>query len=668
MRHFIQVLSSGGRWVRLFVLTVLLPAAFVGALAVRGYRGEALKQRYQRQQRQQQILRLIEGDLSGRLVSILPEEEDDRGIVKFEVGDSGVFLPAWNVTVSPFSLEQRGVRLTDEESRLLLQAQRIEAQGEGGRRAVAAYEGLLGAGPRLAPLARLGLLRLALSARRDREAVRLTATIQSRDHDSVTDSGIPVWVAAGILLAAQDSLDWGSFPESDVPARFLAQLLDELYRGAWRLDATQWALYARQVTGAIERGSSFSGEATSAEVNWRAGWLEMFSHSYSHVMNLYQTLQNSPGSLMEKGYSSRCRAMIAVLRGEESSIGLVLDEDLLVTLVAGQVDRLTEAEEFEGAPVTIDSPRWEQAAVIPTFPFVRVYFVERSTDILDFQANFFYYALGLLLIITAFGLVFSYRAVSHEVAMSRLKSDFVSTVSHELRTPLTGMNALLERLEADKVRDPEMQKRYHQVIRQEVQRLAQMVERLLDFSRLEKGRKSFSHEAVNLSHVAGEMAESFEALDLGQRIRVLPPRGRNDPVIAADRVAISQCLHNLIDNALKYSPRESIVTVTTSSTDEEAWVDVKDEGPGIPPSEQERIFEQFFRGEKIRMRNAGGAGLGLSLVKGIVEANDGRVTLETSVGVGSTFRLTFPLYREMEAPESQTRPPKQTSAEGMVDR
>lgn len=667
MRHFSQVLRSGGRWVRLFVLTVLLPAAFVGVMAVRGYRGEALKQRYQRQQRQQQILRLIEADLSNRLISLRPGEESGGGIIRFEVGGSEIFLPTWNVTVSPFPLERRGVRLTDEESRLLLQAQRMEAQGTGGGRAVAAYKGLLSAGPRLAPLARLGLLRLALSARRDREAVGLAATIQKQDHDAVTESGIPVWVAAGVLLAAQDWLNWGSAPGSDAPARYLVQLLDELYRGAWRLDAAQWALYSRQLSAAIERGSSVPGEATLPEVKIRAEWLDLFSQSYLQVMNLHRTLQNSPGSLMEKTYCSRCQAMIAVLRGEESSIGLVLGEDLLVTLVADRVGRLTQAEDFEGAPVTIDSPRWEQAAVVPSFPFVRVFFAERPTSILDFRANFFFYALALLLIITAFGLVFSYRAVSHQVAMSRLKSDFVSTVSHELRTPLTGMKALLERLEADKVSDPEMLKRYHQVMRQEVQRLAHMVERLLDFSRLEKGRKSFAHEAIDLGHLVGEVVESFENLDLGQRLRVLPSAGTHDPIIAADRAAISQCLHNLIDNALKYSPRESVVTVTTSSTDEEVWVDVRDEGSGIPPFEQERIFEQFYRGKEIRMQKVGGAGLGLSLVKGIVEANGGRVTLETRVGVGSTFRLIFPLRRGLDAPEPQARSPVRGSAEGVVE-
>jgi len=107
--------------------------------------------------------------------------------------------------------------------------------------------------------------------------------------------------------------------------------------------------------------------------------------------------------------------------------------------------------------------------------------------------------------------------------------------------------------------------------------------------------------------------------------------------------------------------------VTTSSTDEEVWVDVRDEGSGIPPFEQERIFEQFFRGKETRMQKVAGAGLGLSLVKGIVEANGGRVTLETRVGVGSTFRLIFPLRRGLDAPEPQARSPVRGSAEGVVE-
>jgi hypothetical protein len=120
--HFLKVLRGGGHWLRLFVLTVLLPAAFVGVLAVRGYRGEALKQRFQLQQRQQQILRLVEGDLSDRLATLLTTEDRGGGVVRFEVVGSEIFLPAWNVTVSPFSLEHRLGRLNEEESRLLLRA------------------------------------------------------------------------------------------------------------------------------------------------------------------------------------------------------------------------------------------------------------------------------------------------------------------------------------------------------------------------------------------------------------------------------------------------------------------------------------------------------------------------------------------------------------------
>lgn len=258
------------------------------------------------------------------------------------------------------------------------------------------------------------------------------------------------------------------------------------------------------------------------------------------------------------------------------------------------------------------------------------------------------------------GFVRARRAFWNEHRLSELKTNFVSSVSHELRAPIASVRLMAESLERGKVADPKRQGEYYRLIVQECRRLSSLVANLLDFSRIEQGRKEYEFEPTNLIELVQETLKLMEprAAERELLVQATLPDLSNDvasqPLL--DGRAIQQALINLIDNAFKHAPVGSVVSVgleqprgaelapvpqgLASSSGWQLWV--QDQGPGIPASEHERIFERFYRlGSELR-RDTQGVGIGLSIVKHIIEAHSGRILVESAPGQGSKFTLELP--------------------------
>jgi len=225
--------------------------------------------------------------------------------------------------------------------------------------------------------------------------------------------------------------------------------------------------------------------------------------------------------------------------------------------------------------------------------------------------------------------------------LERVRRDFVSNISHELRTPLASLRALTETLRDGALDDPAAAPRFLDRIETEVDALAQMVQELLELSRIESGQVPFRFRPVPVSEVVLTPVERMQPLAAREQIELivdLPPRL---PRVYADAERVHQVMANLVHNALKFSPPGASINVSAGSgrTGQEVTISVSDTGIGIPAEDRERIFERFYKTD--RARASGGTGLGLSIAKHIVQSHGGRIWVESVENRGSKFSFTL---------------------------
>jgi signal transduction histidine kinase len=261
------------------------------------------------------------------------------------------------------------------------------------------------------------------------------------------------------------------------------------------------------------------------------------------------------------------------------------------------------------------------------------------------RARLFGALIGAAVLAALAGLITARRAFYQQHRLGEMKSNFVSSVSHELRAPIASMRLLAESLERGKIAETAKQQEYYRFLVQESRRLTSLIENVLDFSRIEQGRKEYQFEPADLDALAAETVQSMVPAAVEKQVELawLPGPGPG-PLPSCDGLALQQALINLIDNAIKHSPAGARVTVGREDAAPNLihlWVE--DHGPGIPPDEHEKIFERFYRrGSELR-RETQGVGIGLTIVKHIIEAHGGRVLVRSAVGQGSRFTLELPM-------------------------
>ncbi len=250
--------------------------------------------------------------------------------------------------------------------------------------------------------------------------------------------------------------------------------------------------------------------------------------------------------------------------------------------------------------------------------------------------------LGVLSVLMIGGLVLTYRSVNKQVALARLKSDFVSNVSHELRTPLALIRLYAETLELGRITTPEKKHEYYGIIRKESERLSALINNILDFSRIEAGRKEYDFRETDIAELVRNTLDSYR-YQIEQQGFALEEQIEPVPAVRVDREAIARALVNLVNNALKYSDNEKFLGVRLYRDKSVLKLEVSDRGIGIKRHEQTRIFEKFYRTGDPLVHNTKGSGLGLSLVRHITHAHGGEVEVESTPGRGSKFTLSLPL-------------------------
>lgn len=251
--------------------------------------------------------------------------------------------------------------------------------------------------------------------------------------------------------------------------------------------------------------------------------------------------------------------------------------------------------------------------------------------------------LGILSALIIIGLVLTRHVVSKEMGLAKLKSDFVSNVSHELRTPLALIRLYAETLELGRITTREKKQQYYRIVRKESERLTALINNILDFSRIEAGRKEYEFRPTDIAELVRNTLDSYRYQIEQQGFALEENIDETVPPVFVDREAIARALVNLVNNALKYSADEKFVGVKLYRDNGQVKLEVADHGIGIARRDQAKIFEKFYRAGDPLVHNTKGSGLGLSLVRHISEAHGGDIAVESTPGKGSKFVLSLPL-------------------------
>ncbi len=277
--------------------------------------------------------------------------------------------------------------------------------------------------------------------------------------------------------------------------------------------------------------------------------------------------------------------------------------------------------------------------------------------------------IGVAIVLLLAGLILALRATTREMKLVEAKTTFVSNVSHELKTPLSLIRLFAETLELGRVRNPEEAHEYYRIINRESRRLTRLINNILDFSRIEAGRRQYQFAEADVVEVVTEVLQSYERQMTNAGFEAETNIQPDLPLALIDREALAQAVLNLVDNAIRYSDRAKRIEVSVRLRGGDIAVEVADQGLGIPKAEHQRIFEKFYRVSTGLVHDTKGSGLGLAIVKHIVEAHRGRVMVESALGKGSRFTILLPVIGSeatVAAPEPLNSGAATNASKGVV--
>ena len=555
--------------------------------------------------------------------------------LRFTASDGAALEP-----VDAFAWTPSPAVLPEAESQLFAQAEReeIRRRGDRGR---SQYEGFADASDeRIRAGALLRLARVHRAEHRMDDALRTYATLAGLSR--VAFEGTPADLLARRATCAVYEQ---AKRVSDLAACAMA-LERDLIAGRWSLDFSAWHLAAEQIQRWLSRPIQISNDrrATSAAADgiWR------------------ETRRSSASSLLASSYRT------LVTDHGVTTVALTTSADgLAATLIPpGLLKRWLDAEsarvrpsglqlallDTDRRPIAGDTPPrgsllTTRDASITGLPW---HIVISRTDPASVpgseMAGRWTLTAGLAVIVLFIGGggLLMWRVMQRELAVARLQTEFVSAVSHEFRTPLTSLQHVADLLDENDVLPQERRTALYRVIGRSTARLTGLVESLLDFARMEGGRRPYElqpHDAGQLvSTTVREFRQEFQAGD----VAIVVDIGPGDLMIRADEAAFGRALWNLLENAVKYSDSPSEIEVAVLRREGSIAVAVRDRGRGIPRHEQHEVFQKFVRGADAIGRRVPGTGLGLAIVSHIVQAHGGIIELESVQGAGSTFTIRVP--------------------------
>ncbi|MDQ6708165.1 MAG: HAMP domain-containing histidine kinase [Acidobacteriota bacterium] len=620
----------------LFVLLAGIPLAALGWLGWQLLEQDHALENQRERERLESAASMLAHELERRLSAW-----DD---LLLETARGSASLPANSVLLvfdSSGVLQQQGTLLPfypqvaplpDASAALFSDAEALEFRENALTKAAASYCKLaLSGDPRLRGAALMRLARCLRKQQQWQEAVKVYGELAAM-------GGTPVAGSPAELLARRERI--ALFPlmgEKEAASREAASLASALAEGKYRIDRATFDFYA----------ASLKLKKTSAST--LADAIENFWPSWQHqpLGKISWTGEGASFVAVWRPMSARTAAIVANVNTVTAPVVPML-RNLHVRLALEDSSRRSAWGTLPNgsAPVT----KTFRETGLPWTLHVAASDPSVSSAVSTSRRRLMFAGFGLMLLVIATAGYFVLRAVNRELSVARLQSDFVSAVSHEFRTPLTAMCHLTEMLEGGET-PKERLPLYYSTLGKETRRLHRMVESLLDFGRMESGRREYRMEDANAAEVVREVFDEFcgqssigaHRLELRGAPGALP--------ICADREALALALRNLLDNAVKYSPEGSTVSVSVESRNGLIGISVQDQGEGIPKDEQREVFRKFNRGSSARKLNVKGTGIGLTMADEIVKAHGGRLELSSEPACGSRFTILLPVRTDQPCKE-----------------
>lgn len=639
--------SDGLRWNRSwrFGLLIALPALALAILGLRAVRAERIEREQQLREQQTQVARLIDAAISNKLGALEVELRDagNRHSDANNERSSGAYiflLDHNNLLKFPnqrvyFGEQSTPVWSTNTEN-LIERAQAATAQGRNSE-ALNVYRRITDVEPKLSAWAKLSIASVTRDVGNTVKHALDDAELGSSE--SMTPTGLPVALIACAYVERM--------PVEEQP-RFVSlyeRTLESLRSGRWWLSFDERSFYDGQLRQMIEKIETKRLPEEGALQNLAA--IEQLVRRSSP----WASSEISPA--FERGQGDGF--LITWSKGEGSSgprAGLAIPQNRLASLLDSVLTPL-----LSGQPFSVEVRDAEghsiwgkpQSKSIQTQQLRGVRGLElgfsglTGSGWLDQKQLVSLGLILLLLVMMTAGLAMTARAVRREVELGRIQNDFIAAISHEFKSPIASIRLLMERITSGRLSTPQATAEYYVAISREAERLERLVNRLLEWQQIQAGRKRYNFSSGSLAEIASTAIAQMRPQADAKGIKIETETREAIPEAPFDEAALTDAIENLIDNAIKYSPPQTLVKLSIRIDDGHACVEVRDQGIGIEHDELPRIFDKFYRGRRGDLRNVHGTGLGLALVKATIEAHGGTVDVTSEPGIGSCFRLLLPI-------------------------
>ncbi len=644
-----------GRWGSIFALLILLPAMLLAWIAWDSSRSVESSVDLELRLRADAAVRQVKVDLEGTFDQF--EAKIAQRVANGEtlLADLGNLSPHLRAAfrfdnagqlVDPFasSAPARVAAISPRQRQVLDEAVRAGPQAAVGawRRALVAT----GATPHANAEARLGLARALTRAGQPAAAEHELEDLYADYADLRHESGVRIGELA-LLLRAENRFE----REPDIGATALMDLVEQISTARWELGQRDAPALVRRALTRLEGHADPEWLARQrSRLNERTSELWWASDLQDELEVLGETRVGLPDQLEYLSALADSPSLWAQLKHGDLYVFSFAVEDILreVSTQAGRIHQLDRDLRALVAESGVRPPdgALAVASLGPTLPTVTVYVVPADPDALarlkSARRTRQLLVVGLAVVLVGMGVVVSARIVGREVESARIKADFAANVSHELRSPITQIRLKAESLQLGLTTDADDAQRHYDAIVTSSERLSRLVDNVLDFAAIERGVKKYQFRPCDLAEIVCTAIEAARP-EIAERETTLEVDLRDDlPALWLDREAIGQVVANLLSNALKYGGKGGWLRVSLRAIGSRVELAVADRGIGISRADQDKVFEHFFRSEDPAVRRMKGTGIGLTIVRYIVEAHGGMIGIESAPGQGSVFTVSLP--------------------------